>query len=63
MRCPTCLAPEMRMLISITADCPGGQKSLDKAAIRKKEVQIIAVDWPSARYYCSECHYHERVDK
>jgi hypothetical protein len=46
-------------MVSVTVDCPGDQLSLDKSAIRKKEVQVIAVDWPNARYYCPDCNYHE----
>jgi hypothetical protein len=62
MICPKCLAPKaLKMWVDVTVECSGDQQKLDKTSIRKKEVQIIAVDWPNARYYCSKCDYYEEV--
>ncbi len=58
MACPQCLEKDtLRMLVNIIVDCPFNQPSLDKSAIRKKEVQIEAVDWGNTEVYCECCGY------
>lgn len=56
--CPKCFT-SLKVWVTMTVECPLDQPNLNKTAIRKKEVQIIAVDWPAARYYCANCNYPE----
>ena len=54
--CPDCGAP-LRQLVHLVVDCPTGQRSLDKTAIRSKDVQITAALWDMATIYCTSCAY------
>lgn len=58
-RCPIC-GSLLYKKIYIQVDCPIGQRALDKAAIRKRNVQIEAVLWDYATIYCPNCSYTQR---
>lgn len=60
--CPDCGSP-LRQLIHLVIDCPTGQRSLDKKAIRSKDIEITAALWDQATIYCTKCSYHWRFKR
>lgn len=57
MACPQCLEDDLAMWVDVVIQCPIGQTSLSKSAIRKKEIKIILANWDKARYICQNCNY------
>jgi hypothetical protein len=50
-----CKHKNARMLISVTIDMPLKLRPLTKSIIRRREVELKAVHWNAADYYCPDC--------
>lgn len=59
-RCPKCMKFTLRQQVSIYADCELACHDLSKKGIRKRDVKILGVGWPTVTIYCTNCNYFER---
>lgn len=59
--CPECDS-QLRQTIHIVLDCPIPCHSVDKKAIRSKNIRIDAALWDEGIVYCAKCGYHYRKD-
>lgn len=59
MLCPKC-GEEMEMRVEITIKLPSRYASLiSKKVIAKKECQLLAANWATAKATCYKCKYRE----
>ena len=56
MTCPKrrCEAP-LRQLVSVVLDAPADIRRVTKSDIRSKAVEVTAVLWDQATFYCPKC--------
>jgi hypothetical protein len=52
-RCPKCRKRTLRKDVRVTISCPAGNTRLRKADIRRRDVEVVCVDWDSERLWCA----------
>ena len=62
MKCKVC-GKTLWMQVNIIVRAPATfEGNMSKKSIRKKEVEVMGVDWPRARYYCEGLCVHYRAN-
>lgn len=59
MNCPRCKS-ELLKQMTVVINCPVCWNNLSKSMIRKKEIEVVAVDWDRIYIFCPQCGYNER---